>query len=318
MDTYSTKDTVPIFSILIPTYRGEQNIPELLERLCKVMSNLGEPWEVLFVNDDSPDGTWEVLLELKEMYPQIRAIRLMSNVGQFKALMCGFDHVRGQYIITMDDDLQNPPEEIPKLFDCLKKHPTMDGIIASYPVKHHSPLRRIGKKVVHYINCMAGRKDVNLETNSFRLLRRKLVEAVRLHHTRNPVIGPLLFNNSRHLMNVLVEHHDRKHGDSNYTMYRLIKLTLDHLLNYSVLPLKIISVIGLASSSLAILMSAFYVVSYLISNVGLVVQGWTTIVLLITFFSGLILFSLGFIGEYLIRIIREVSHSPRYFIREEF
>ena len=310
-------DNSVCYSIVIPTYHGAATLPELSSRLNSVMEKIGQAYEIVFVDDDSPDNSWEILTKLKEKYPAIRAFRLMKNMGQFRALMCGFEQVRGEYIITMDDDLQNPPEEIPKLINCLQQNPEMDAIIAAYDVKQHTLWRRVGSFLIDLTNRFVSQKKSNLQTTSFRLLRRNMVDAISLHKTLNPVMGPLVVQNSKRIMNVAVEHHARKSGRSNYTISGLVKLALDHVLNFSTMPLKIVSVVGIGSSCLSLFLTLFYLVKYLFTDIGIKVQGWTTLVLLLLFFSGLILFSLGLIGEYLIRIIREVSHSPRFIIREE-
>ncbi len=306
----------PEYSIVIPTYRGAAALPQLMERLSAVMDRSGKTYEIIVVDDDSPDHSWDVIKELKRCYPRLRALKLMSNVGQFRALMCGFDHVRGAYVITMDDDLQNPPEEIPKLITGLADHPDMDGVIGAYTDKKHSLWRRLGSGLIHWVNRLVSHKPPDLQTTSFRLLRRHLVDAISEHQTMNPVMGPLVVQNSRRLMNVTVEHHPRKLGTSNYTLLGLIKLSLDHVLNFSVIPLKIVSIIGIISALISVGLGSFYLIRYLTTDIGTQVKGWTTVVLLVTFFSGLMLFSIGLIGEYLIRIIREVSHAPRYVVRE--
>jgi polyisoprenyl-phosphate glycosyltransferase len=310
-----TKDFVK-YSVVIPTFNGASTLHELVSRLNSVMEQTDGTYEIIFIDDDSPDNSWEILTRLKDNYPSIRAFRLMNNMGQFRALMCGFEQVRGEYVITMDDDLQNPPEEIPKLIQCLQQNPHMDAVIAAYENKQHNIGRRVGSYLIDLTNCLISRKRSNLRTTSFRLMRRNMVDAISSHKTMNPVMGPLVIQNSKRIMNVTVEHHPRKSGRSNYRFAGLIKLTLDHILNFSTLPLKIVSVMGILSSCASLLLALYYMVKFLTGDVGVKVQGWTTLILLLIFYSGLILFSLGLIGEYLIRIIREVSHSPRYIIRE--
>jgi glycosyltransferase involved in cell wall biosynthesis len=304
------------YSVVIPTYRGAGTMVELLERLTRVMRGLSKGFEILLVDDCSPDDTWEVIKGLAPAYPELRALRLMTNVGQYAAILCAFEHVRGNFIITMDDDLQQPPEEIPKLIQGMAEHPEMDGVIGTFQTKEHSFWRRLGSSLVGFINRCVSHKPRDLQTTNFRLLRRCLVEAVAAHHTRNPVLGPLILRNTQALINVPVAHHPRSTGRSGYSLYKLIKLTMDHVLNYSTLPLKLVSVVGIVAFLFSFFLGLYYLGLYFITGSTVEVQGWTTLVLLITFFGGLILLSLGLIGEYLIRIIREVNHSPRYVIRE--
>lgn len=305
------------YSIVIPTYNGAVCLPELIGRLARVMDSIDKAYEIILIDDDSPDNTWDVIKTLKKSHPSLRAFCLVKNVGQFRALMCGLEKVRGEYVITMDDDLQNPPEEIPKLINGMKQHPQMDGIIAAYSGRNHSFWRRMGSRAVRTINRLISNKPPHLQTTSFRLLRRIFVDAISAHRTMNPMMGPLVIQNSRYLMNVIVEHHPRKAGKSNYTFSGLVGLAMDHVLNYSTFPLKIVSVIGMVSSLLSIFLAMFYSIYFITTDISTSVKGWTTIVLLVTFFGGLTLFSIGLMGEYLIRIIREVSHGPRYIVREE-
>jgi dolichol-phosphate mannosyltransferase/undecaprenyl-phosphate 4-deoxy-4-formamido-L-arabinose transferase len=217
----------------------------------------------------------------------------------------------------MDDDLQNPPEQIPKLIRALETQPDMDGILGVPEQKKHGIWRRLGSMLMEHILRITVKKPVHLKTSNFRLLKRELVNGLIEHKTNTPVMGPMIIQASQKLANVDVEHHLRRSGKSNYSLAALIRLSLEYLLNYSVVPLRFISIVGVLSSSLSACLGIFYLVRYLFAGTGSGVAGWTTLVLLIIFYSGLILFSVGLIGENLIRIIREVSGSPRYIIREE-
>jgi len=301
------------YSVVIPTYRGAQTLRELIERLIRVMNQVGESYEVVFVDDASPDDSWEILTEQSVLHPQLRASRLMYNVGQFHALMCGFENARGEYVITMDDDLQNPPEEIPKLIGAMEANPELDGVIGAYEKKEHSAARNMGTLLIDYANRLASGKDPELRTTSFRLLRKRLVETIAAHKTMNPVMGALVVQSSKRLKNVTVTHHPRRAGRSNYTFLGLMKLAADAIFNFSVLPLRIMSFVGILSAILSAALGSYYVARYLSGNVT---PGFTTLALLILFFNGVTLVCFGLVGEYLIRVIREVSHSPRYVVRD--
>jgi glycosyltransferase involved in cell wall biosynthesis len=308
-----------LYSVVIPTYRGGPCLGELVRRLIAVMGSLGGSYEILFVDDASPDGSWEVLCSLKSLHgaqARIRAFRLIHNVGQFRALMCGLEHSRGEFVVTMDDDLQNPPEEIPRLVSAMRAHPEMDAVIGAFARKEHHLFRNLGSRLIDAVNCVVSNKPRSLKTTSFRLLRRCLVDAIVAHRTINPVMGPLVVRSSNRIMNVPVQHHPRREGESNYGVCDLFRMALDHVLNFSTIPLKAISVLGIASSALSAALGAFFFWQFWTGNVGVEVRGWTTLVLLLLFYCGLVLFSLGLIGEYLIRIINEVSRSPRYVVRD--
>ena len=247
--------------------------------LPEIIRGISESFEILLVDDCSPDETWEVIKRLAPAYPELRALRLMTNVGQFAAILCAFEHVRGEFIITMDDDLQHPPEEIPKLIQGMAEHPEVDGVIGAFQTKEHSFGRRLGSSLVGYINQYVSHKPKDLQTTNFRLLRRCLVEAVAAHHTRNPVLGPLILRNTRALVNVPVAHHPRKVGRSSYSILRLIRLTMDHVLNFSTLPLRLVSVVGISAFLFSFFLGLYYMGLYFVTGSTVEVKGWTTLVL---------------------------------------
>ena len=304
-----------VYSITIPVYNSEKTLPELIERLTRVMDEIGQTYEIILVNDASPDGAWEVIKQLKKKCPQIWAFNLMNNVGQFRALMCAFDNVHGEYVITMDDDLQNPPEEIPKLIEAINNSSDLDCVIGVPREKRHSFSRNLGSLLIGYINRTVINKPKELKTSSFRIFKRHINDALIQYKTRSPVIIPLILKSTKRIGNVTVEHCERKYGVSGYSLSRLIKATFDNVINFSILPLKLVSGVGLLASLGSILLTVFYIIRYFQGVIK--VPGWITLVLLLTFFSGLILFSIGLVGEYLIRIIEEVNHSPRYIIRDK-
>ncbi|HHL39851.1 MAG TPA: glycosyltransferase [Deltaproteobacteria bacterium] len=303
-----------VYSVTIPVYNSQATLAELMERLTAVMDATGRPYEVILVDDASRDGSWREIKRLKKRYPAIRGFRMMSNVGQYKALLCALDHARGRYVITLDDDLQNPPEEIPKLIARIESDDEVECVIGAPRTKRHSLYRNMGTAFVSWIYRVIFNKPRDLTTSSFRIFTAGVRDALVQYRTRNPVLTPLLLRNARSIVNVEVEHDERRHGRSGYSLARLVKITLDNVLNFSTLPLKVVSLVGLAAASLSLLLTALYAFWYAQGKVS--APGFITLVLLITFFSGLILLSMGLIGEYLIRIIEEVNHSPRYIIRE--
>lgn len=303
-------------SILIPCFNSEKSITELTDRLIATLTNLGVSYEIIFVNDGSLDNTLTRLIELHERYSQITVIDLMNNVGQFRALMCGFEHTRGQYVLTMDDDLQHPPEEIPWLYSHLQSRPDLDGVLGSYDSKKHSLVRNLGTKMIHRLDKKIFGKSSNIELTSFRCLRRELVNTIIENRTYFPLLGPIIKKSSYRLENITVHHDERQYGNSNYSFTDLVKTTYNYVFNYSSIPLKYISILGAVMAVVSIILVLFYIIRYLLGEVG--VSGWTTIVLLLNFYSGLILLSISVIGEYLIRILNEVSGQPRFKIRQVY
>ena len=301
-------------SIVIPCYNSEQSLAELNERLNKSLRLLNITYEIIYVNDQSKDQTLSELKKLALSDPNVKVIDLMFNVGQFRALYCGFDLAMGRYIITIDDDLQHPPEEIHKLYNAIKNNNQIDAVFGKYKEKKHSPFRNFGSKLIKFINEKIYGKPKNLTMSAFRIMSRELVETILSHKTISPVLGAVILKSTKKIINIEVKHDKRKHGKSNYNIIKLIKTTLDNVLNFSSLPLQSISMLGMSVSFISFIISIFFLARYFVTETT--VPGWTSIMVLLNFYAGLILVSLGLIGEYLIRILMEVNGTPKYKIRK--
>jgi glycosyltransferase involved in cell wall biosynthesis len=312
MDTHAT----PELSVVIPCYRAAQALPELLDRLHRSLEALGQSYEIVLVDDCSPDATAAVATTEVARHPHVRFIELMFNVGQFRALMCGFAHARGRYVVTMDDDLQHPPEEIEKLYRHLVEHPELDAVFGAYVTKQHSSGRNLGSLLIRTVNTYIFGKPPGLVMSSFRCLRRELVDALLAHRTRYPVIGPLILSSTRRIANVPVQHDARRHGVSNYRLGRLIRTTLDNVLNFSALPLQVISMVGVGVAAVSVIVGVVFLAIRLFRGTG--ATGWTSLFLAINFYGGLSLLAVGIIGEYLIRILGESKGQPLYIVRRQF
>ena len=281
------------------------------------MTSLGESFELILVNDASPDETWTEIQRVATNYPFVRAFDMFTNVGQFRALICGFEQARGRFIITMDDDLQHPPEEIPKLINAIRLQPGMDCIMGIPREKKHSQIRNFGSQFMNWLNTLFFNKPPSLKLSSFRIMRRELViHGICAHPTSKPIIGPLILKSTKRVANTETKHHLRTRGKSGYNLLKLTWLTLDNIFYNSTIPLKFLSLIGLISSLVSIIIVAFFLLCYVFGATKRI-PGFTTQVLLICFFGGASLFSIGLLGEYIIRILEEVTRPPRYVIRQE-
>ncbi len=301
-------------SVVIPCFRSAEWLETLVSRIVSALRTDPQMFEVLLINDGSPDRTWDVISEISERYPCARGFDLLNNTGQYRAIICGLEHARGQLIVTMDDDLQHPPEEIPRLINAIRARPNVDCIIGAYRKKRHSLLRNVGSGVMARLNETLYGKPRELRLTSFRVMRRRVAEAMCAHGTAQPIISPLLLRSTRRIINIPVEHHPRSKGRSGYSLRRLVRITLDNLISASTLPLKGVSLVGLCSATGSLLLGCYYLVRYLTG--GIAAPGFATQVLLITFFGGMTLLSIGILGEYVIRIIHEVARPPRYYIRQ--
>jgi polyisoprenyl-phosphate glycosyltransferase len=281
-------------SVIIPCYNSSKALPELYERLNRALESLAVTHEIVFVNDSSNDNTAQLLKELADQDKHITAIDLMFNVGQFRAIMCGLDYSRGQYVVTMDDDLQHPPEEISKLFNKLKYNPDYDAVIGVYKNKRHSAFRNFGSNLACRIRGSVFNKPKGFQTTSFRCLSRKLVDTVVDHKTMFPSISMLIFRSTSRVTSLEVEHHPRKHGSSNYSIFKLIKTFISSTFSYTNMPLNFISALGIIISLVGFFLAAYYLIKYIIHPTA--IPGWTTLVVLLNIYSGFLLLAIGVIG----------------------
>jgi dolichol-phosphate mannosyltransferase/undecaprenyl-phosphate 4-deoxy-4-formamido-L-arabinose transferase len=298
---------------VIPVYNSEKTLEELVRRIGNVFENLNRSYEIVLTEDGSKDSSWKVIEYLNEKGFPIKAFRFMKNHGQHYALKCGLDHCCGKYAITMDDDMQNPPEEIPKLIKEIESNPEIDVVIGKYATKKHSLFRNAGTKLHKHIRNAIFKEEKGLSLTSFRIINRPVLDEIKKNHHARPRIGLILLTTTNRITNIPVKHKQREVGKSGYTLAKMIGNTIDNIVNYSSLPLRIVSYLGIISSFFSMLLALFYFLSYLMGRIT--VSGFITISLLILFTSGAILFSFGLIGEYLIRIISQQLMHNQYTIR---
>jgi dolichol-phosphate mannosyltransferase/undecaprenyl-phosphate 4-deoxy-4-formamido-L-arabinose transferase len=277
------------------------------------MQRLGKPYEIIFVDDCGRDHSWQVLQELSNADKAVTAIQLMRNAGQSNATLCGMAHARGGMILTMDDDLQHPPEEIPALIEALGAD--VDVVMGVPEQKKHNWFRRLGSNAVHDLNCYLLGKDRSLRFTSFRLMRRAVVDGLLTLRTLSPALGPMINSVTHRIINTTVQHAPRKEGRSGYTLGRLVSQTMSNLVGYSMLPLRLLAVMGAAGIVLSVVFAVVLVVRYLMG--GITVPGWTTIALLLVLTSGFNFFAFAILGEYVLRILQRVNATPQYFVREK-
>lgn len=303
------------FSVVIPVYNSQDMLVILTDRIHKTLKKMTESYEIIFVDDSSQDKSWEVLEKIYKQAPKtVKIIQLAKNFGQQNAVICGFRHASGEYIITMDDDLQHSPEDIPALYKGFKQG-NYDVIIARYRQKNHSKFRNLGSNILNLVNYKVFGKPFDLKMTSFRIIKKFVIDNILEINTINPAIGPLILLTTKNIKNIEVEHHARATGKTGYGVKKSLKLAFDAIVNYSSLPLKIISAIGLTASIIGFLLAIYLIFDKIYVNHFL--PGWTSLIVINLFFFGLILFSLGIIGEYLIRIIQQQKAYPTYIIRRK-
>ncbi|MEQ8363079.1 MAG: glycosyltransferase family 2 protein [Cyclobacteriaceae bacterium] len=300
------------YSVVIPVFNSEKTVTEVVGRIEYFFQEQNLTYEIILINDGSTDNSWMLLKELSKIHPQIMAINFLKNYGQHSAIYCGIAHSKGDYIIMIDDDLQNPPEEMIHLID--KVNEGYDAVFAEYRTKRHGPIRLLGTKLIDYWNQKIFKKDRGLKLTNFRIISREVGERITNYKTVYPYIPGLILMFANNTANVVTEHHERLEGRSNYTLVKILHLVARLLFNYSSYPLKVLTIIGFIISFSSFGLGLFYTVKGLI--VKSQVLGFTTIIAAISFLCGFIIIMLGIIGEYISRLMNQMSASSMYHIKE--
>ena len=303
-------------SVVIPCYCSADWLEDLTNEIITNLSNSQDDFEIILVDDCSPDGgrTYNKIVELSEKLESVIGIRLQFNVGQFRALLCGLEESKGRIVVTMDDDLQHPPNQIMDLVEPLFCNPDIDCVIGRYKVKSHNILRNLGSKLVGRILQKLHNKPRGIKTTSFRAMRRTLVDSIIGHKTARPVMGALVLKSTNRIMNVEVEHRKRPHGESGWGIRPMFSATMDLVFNSTTWPLRSLWYAGFIIAFASILAAGKITLEYMNGEIN--EPGYASIFILIVFFGGLQLLGIGMIGEYVDRIISEVQGSPRWVISE--
>jgi glycosyltransferase involved in cell wall biosynthesis len=302
----------PLLSVVIPVFNSAGVIAETVARTCTALEALGGGFEIILVNDGSRDDSWQVIAGLARLDGRLTAIDLLKNSGQHAANLCGFRAARGEWVVTMDDDLQNPPEEIAKLLD--KAGEGYDLVLGEFARKQHASYRRLGSRLVRAINHRIFGQEKDLVLSNFRLIRRDVVDRICAYRGPYPYVPGLCLMYSRRRANTLVEHHARAVGQSNYDWKRILKLVAAILFNYSSFPLRVVAGFGGLIALGSFLLGTYYLAEGLFSRSA--VPGWTTLVVLLSFFNGIVMIMLAMLGEYVVRIINQISVADPYIINE--
>jgi undecaprenyl-phosphate 4-deoxy-4-formamido-L-arabinose transferase len=299
-------------SVVVPVYNGEATVVELTKRLRAVLTPLVSRFEIILVNDGSPDSSWHVIVQLAEEEPDVRGVNLMRNYGQHHALLAGIQEARHDVIVTVDDDLQHPPEEIPKLL--AKLNEGYDVVYGRPEQRSHSFGRNISSKVLKTMLKVVLGAEMASHSSAFKSFRADLRRGFGDFSGPYVSVDVLLSWSAARVTHVLVEHHPRQEGKSGYTLGKLMVLAFNMLTGYSTLPLRIASGLGLATAVLGLGMF-FYVVMRRFLNPSYV-PGFAFLASEVALFAGMQLFAIGVIGEYLARLHFRMMGKPPYVIRE--
>lgn len=311
-------EPIQSLSVLVPVYNSEGTIGELVDTVVETLQSKFERLEIILVNDGSVDASDERAREAYRRHPAIvKYVRLARNFGEHNAVMCGLRQVTTDAVAIIDDDFQNPPQEILKLIDELAEG--YDVVYSYYETKHHHWFRNLGSALNDRVATRLLNKPKGLYLSSFKVLNRFLVETVTHYEGPYPYLDGLVLRSTSAIGTRRCEHEPRSEGKSNYTLTRLVRLWLNMFTSFSVVPLRVSTLIGVVMSAAGLLLAIFFIVSWMLGGIFLhdsVPPGWASTIVMITIFSGIQLSMLGMIGEYLGRLFLTENRHPQFIIRE--
>jgi undecaprenyl-phosphate 4-deoxy-4-formamido-L-arabinose transferase len=301
----------PEFSFVVPLYQTGDGLPALLAVFREL--RLEQSWELVLVDDGSTDGTFDRVRELTADFPaQVVLVELARNYGEHAAVLEGYRRSRGQWVVNLDDDLQNPVDEAVRLLEHLRSSGA-EVVYSRYARKQHSPLRNAASWLANRCASLLLRKPDDLYLSSFRALRRELIDRITPYHGPYPYIDGLILGATRRISTLEVRHEARTHGRSQYSLTRLIRLSMSLLFDFSIMPLRLASVLGILLCLGGGAMLAVVLVEMI--TVGTRQVGWSSLMGALAVFSGAQLLMLGIIGEYVGRAFLTVSGKPQSLVR---
>lgn len=302
-----------LISFVIPCYKSEYSIKNVVEEIVlQFRDKLDYDYEIILVNDASPDDLQNVIKEICKKSKRVKYISLCKNFGQHGAIMAGFRFTKGKYVVTLDDDGQCPTNEIFRMIELLESN--HDIVIAKFDEKKQSILKNIGSKVNDIMASILIDKPRDLKFSSFCAYKDFVIKEIIKYQNSYPYIQGLALRVTNNIVNLEMEHRERQAGESTYNLKKLISMWLNGFTAFSVKPLRIATVIGSGLAFLGFLYAVYTVINKIINPNILI--GWSSIMAVLLIVSGVILFMLGLIGEYIGRIYISINSAPQYVIRE--
>lgn len=300
-------------SVVIPVFNSEKSLAPLVQRTIAAVRGMDATPEIILVDDASEhQNTWKECSRLSKEHKEVQAFQLSRNFGKAGAVLCGFNHCSGDYVVTIDDDLQHAPEDIPTLYQALGDH---DVVIAKFRKKKHGTAKKSTSSLKSWLDRKLIGRPKGVRNGPFKLYRKEIVDAMISIKTVHPFIAALLFYVTDNVVNVDVDHHERVEGKSQFTTKKRFDSFWNLVFNNSSILLKLITMIGFLLSSLSFGAGIYYFIRKLI--VQDVQSGFTTTIIVILFSSGLILLSIGVLGEYLARTISLSENKPSFIVRRK-
>lgn len=299
-------------SAVVPVYRSRAMLVELTERISAVLSSIVSEYEIIYVEDCGGDDSWDLIKELSIQHSFVKGVKLSRNYGQHNALLCGIRAAKGNIIVTLDDDLQNPPEEIPKLVaELLLGY----DVVYGYPAKEtHGLFRDCASRITKFALQDSMGMNVARKVSAFRVFNTRLRDAFKTYQSPSVNIEVLLTWATSNFSAVEVKQNTRAQGVSGYTLRKLVSHAINMLTGFSTIPLRIASMLGLLFGVLGLIILSYVIIQYIL--IGSAVPGFTFIVSVVCIFSGVQLFTIGVIGEYISRMHFRMMNRPAYFSKE--
>ena len=299
-------------SVVTPVYGCCQSLEKLYERLEKVLSTITDKFEIIMVNDGSPDNAWEVIQQLSQKDLRVKGINLSRNFGQHRALAAGLDYVDGDWVVVMDCDLQDQPEEILKLYS--KAQEGYDVVFGRRVIREDKAIKKFASKIFYKIYDYLSGYDTDPSVANFSIISLKVVKNFRKMNEQHKPYGYFINWLGFKRLDIEIEHAPRVYGESSYSFRKLINLALENIVSQSNKPLRMSIKFGFLMSFLSALYACFLVIRYFSNDIT--VAGWTSVMVSIYFVAGLLLANLGFIGLYLGKVFNESKNRPLYIVDE--
>ncbi|MBP5306488.1 MAG: glycosyltransferase family 2 protein [Paludibacteraceae bacterium] len=303
----------PHISVVSPVYRAASMVSELVRRISENVETISPDYEIILVNDASPDDSWNEILKQCQANPKVKGLNLSRNFGQYYAITAGLAHTSGDWIVTLDCDLQDRPEEIPNLY--AKAQEGHDIVYARRAVRHDTRLKKLSSSLYHYVYYKLSDIHTDKSIANFGIYKRTVIDAYNQMPEKARSFTSLLDYLGFDVATVDVQHDDRMEGSSSYNLRKLLKISSDAIIANSNKPLRISIYGGLLIAMLAFVMAVYNVLAYLCGWV--VVQGYTTTIFTILFMSGLIMCQLGMLGIYIGKIFDQVKDRPIYVVKDK-
>lgn len=302
----------PFLSIVVPCYHSEATLQELCSRLHAALSSITEQYEIILIDDESPDASWGIIQDLAKNDPRIRGIRLSRNFGQHRAILAGLDHAEGDWIVVMDCDLQDPPEEIPKLYT--KAMEGYDIVVGRRAFRKDPFFRRIASKLFFWVFSTVTGVTIDNRLRNFGIYSKAAIQSIRKIRDQNLAFGLSAIWVGFRRCEIDLGHEERFAGRSGYSLIRLVRFAITCIVAYSNRLLHVATALGGLLSILSFLYAIWLTIKYFIWRTP--VAGWTSLIVSLYFLSGLMLGSIGIVGLYIGKIFDEVKARPLYLIAE--